>query len=606
MTFKRLISFGLIGLLVFTTTAGPASVADTEDTEQEDTDSEGSYEAKHEVIYSNLSASGTQQSLYVINQFDVTEPGQLTDSGTYAEVHNLTNLEDMENDDGQVTFTATDSEPFYYQGDVDEQALPWSFNINYFLDGEEMEPEEMLGQDGQVTIAIETEGLEEDTLPFYENYLLQISMTLESDIFRQVEAADGTVASAGQDQQVTFTVLPEEDGDFSVEANATDFEFGGFEISAIPNNMSVDSPETDEMVDELGSLSDGIADVHDGVSDLQGGISELNDGVVELQDGSAAFLNGAYELEGSSSDLVSGSQSIQTALQQINQNLAETGDTDLSELRELEDGLREMSGGLYGVADGLETLRINYQEAFGALDETMATIPNNEISEEEIQALYNTEADADVLDQLVASYEASLNARGTYYAVRDAFTAVEPTLNEMNDSIENIAYNLDRMANELNNNMEQMDGGGLGELQSGIASLTDEYAGFHAGLIDYTDGVNQLAYSYDELHNGVGDLADGVHEFMIGVNELEDGTGELASETSDLPEQMQSEIDEMMDEFDHSDFEPVSFTSEDNEKIRTVQFVIQTEKITHDEDDEDDEVEDDDESIWDRFLSLFR
>lgn len=81
---------------------------------------------------------------------------------------------------------------------------------------------------------------------------------------------------------------------------------------------------------------------------------------------------------------------------------------------------------------------------------------------------------------------------------------------------------------------------------------------------------------------------------------------ELETATSDIPEQMQEEIDEMISQYDKSDFEAISFVSaENNELVNNVQFVIQTEGIVLPDDTEEASEEDDDPSIWQRFLALF-
>jgi len=69
---------------------------------------------------------------------------------------------------------------------------------------------------------------------------------------------------------------------------------------------------------------------------------------------------------------------------------------------------------------------------------------------------------------------------------------------------------------------------------------------------------------------------------------------------------MQEEIDEMISQYDKSDFDPVSFVSEENDEItNSVQFVIQTDSIQPEEDTEEAEEEEENEGFWDRLLNLF-
>ncbi|GAA0453695.1 YhgE/Pip domain-containing protein [Alkalibacillus silvisoli] len=602
---KRLLFIVIASLLLIPSFA-IATSGESESDEPSSTQGEGSYSEKHEVIYATLDAGGEQDAMYVVNQFNVTESGEMVDFGPYESVQNLTNLEEMSLNSDEVTFSATEDQ-FYYQGNLNGMPLPWTFDVGYTLDGEEVDANDILGEDGQLQIEIETNANDDVDPVFYDNYLLQISLTLDSEIYNQIEAEDGTIASAGKNKQVTFTVMPGEDEHFIVEANVSDFEFDGVEISALPASMSVDQPETGEMKDEMSSLSDGIAEVHDGVGDLQDGVSEMNDGIIELHDGSFEYLDGMRELDDGSSDLIEGSLAIDDALRQMSAGFDADHEMDFSEIEELSQGLKEIADGLYEIEGGLSELRGNYQEALEALDNAIEAIPSGELDEEDIEGVYASGADRDVVDQLVETYEAALQAKGTYDAVSEAFNVVDPVLSELEHSIHDIASNLDMIADELAGSIDDMDFiDDLAQLQEGLNEISSQYGEFHAGLIEYTDGVGELSESYSDIHDGIGELSEGTAELEDGVHELHDGTGELAEETSNLPDQMQEEIDEMMNDFDHSDFDPVSFVSERNEAIETVQFVIQTESITMEDDDDEEIVEEEDKGIWERFLDLFR
>ena len=73
-----------------------------------------------------------------------------------------------------------------------------------------------------------------------------------------------------------------------------------------------------------------------------------------------------------------------------------------------------------------------------------------------------------------------------------------------------------------------------------------------------------------------------------------------------MPGDLQSEVDEMMDDYDASDFEPKSFVSEQNEKVDVVQFVLQTEPIEVEEPETTEEADEEEKSFWDRLMDLFK
>src|SRR5699024_8546330 len=146
----------------------------------------------------------------------------------------------------------------------------------------------------------------------------------------------------------------------------------------------------------------------------------------------------------------------------------------------------------------------------------------------------------------------------------------------------------------------------LAELQKDLSTLASEYKSFHTGLVSYTGGINSLATSYAKLDHGLQELSGGTSELDRGAKELHDGTNELQQNTSDLPNQMQLELEELMEEFDFSDFKPKSFVSNENKNVNVVQFVLKTERIEMEEPDTTDGAEVEEKGFWDRFLDLFR
>ncbi|WP_245998117.1 YhgE/Pip domain-containing protein [Aquisalibacillus elongatus] len=601
---KRILLILMSCLLVIPTFLVSAT-SDTSN-EEDSPSGEGIYSEKHEVVYATLQATGEQDGMYIVNNFNIEEPGKITDYGEYTTVKNLTDLTEITQNEQQVEFTAKD-EQFFYQGDLNGKPLPWDIDINYSLNGESLSADELLGNDGKLQIDIDTTQNDEADTIFYNNYLLQISVPLDSEIYQNIETDEGIVANAGKNKQVTFTVMPEKDGNFTIEADVKNLELESFEITAMPSTMSVDSPDSDDMTEDMESLSDATAEVNDGLKELKGGISDLNDGVSELENGSGDYQTGIHDLDGGSAELIEGSGSIDQALEEMSQSLNQGESFDTSELRELQEGLLQIASGLEETEEGLTELKDGYEEAYNALDDSMQGIPEGDLSEEELAEVVQNNPESEAVQKLVETYEAAQVAKGTYAQVNDAFQQVSPTLDQVIGSLEEMRTNLETMASELDTSLNEMDSNGsLNELQEGLDQLSTEYKTFHSGLVDYTNGVSELSNSYDGLHNGITDLSSGTSELENGAAELHDGTTELMESTSDLPEEMQNEIDNMINEYDKSDFEPVSFVSPKNEKVETVQFVIKTESIKHDDEDEEEPEEEEPKGFWEKLMDLFR
>ncbi|MEW9033193.1 MAG: YhgE/Pip domain-containing protein, partial [Planifilum fimeticola] len=396
----------------------------------------GSYSGKSEVVYATLEADGDQKEIYVVNKFSVDRPGKIIDYGPYTRVENLTDLTEMEVDGQRVGFV-TSKDLFYYQGTLKDRPLPWDIDVSYRLNGKTLPPEQLLGQDGKLEIRIHTRANEKaGENPFFENYMLQISLTLDPEIYENVEAKDGTIAEAGKNQQVTFTVMPGKEANFVVRAEVRDLEMESIQITGIPPSLSVDIPDTDGMMDGMKSLSDAVQGIDASISELNKGMAELHQGVEGLHGGSKKYKQGIRELEQGSAELIEGSESIRDALRKLSRSLGGDADQiDAGQLKELQKRLADMAGGLKQTENSLTALQDRYTKAFHALDRSMAAIPAQDISEEDIRQLKASGADPRVVEQLVQTYTAARAAKDAYTVVKGSFQAVNPTLKEVARSV---------------------------------------------------------------------------------------------------------------------------------------------------------------------------
>ncbi len=566
--------------------------------------------SKDEVVYANLSADGAVGGVHVVNHFEVTGAGRITDHGGFASLVNLTDTQPLSQQGDAVSFAATPGD-FYYQGNMAAAELPWSFQIVYTLDGVPTPPQQLSGKSGKLEIRVATAANPKANPVFHGNYVLQISVTLDRDRCADVRSPGATIASAGKNLVINQTVLPGKDADFAVTAAVQDFVMEGIQITAMPFSMNVELPDTGAMAGDLGKLADAIADFNDGAGELADGAAKLKTGADALLGGSSDFKNGLNKLNGGSGTLTQGSARIRDALAQIAASLGEglSGGAGLGDLAQLPAGLKQLAQGLKDASGGLAGLKDGLAAANQALQSAMAGIPAPSVSSAQIQALYakTDPAQHAVLDALVASYQAAQTAKGTYDQVKGAFDAVGPSLGTVSGSLNTIADTLDQTAAQLE---EALSGSDLTEqlqqLSEGLTELSKNYSQFHEGLVKYTGGLGKLASGYAGFHSGVASIADGVGDLSAGLGELSDGAGQLRDETAAMSQDMQTEIDRLLDEYTGSDFVPVSFTSPRNQNVSLVQFVLRCEGIEEPEEAEKQQVvEPEKEGVWDRFLALF-
>ena len=166
----------------------------------------------------------------------LTEEGTYTHYGRYTAVSNLTDTSPIEYTSGVVTLTAPAGR-YYYQGTLRRAKMPWDVEITYTLNGQEISPDELGGRSGELEVSIHTTANSGFDAYFTENYMLQISVTLDAARCENITTRNGTVASAGSDKTITFVVLPDTEGDVSFSADVSNFEMSGFTIAAVPYSI---------------------------------------------------------------------------------------------------------------------------------------------------------------------------------------------------------------------------------------------------------------------------------------------------------------------------------------------------------------------------------
>ncbi|WP_182199732.1 YhgE/Pip domain-containing protein [Paraliobacillus salinarum] len=610
MKTRKLFLLTMILMLVF-----PSVITHAEN-------NDGEVVAKEEVVYATLGAEGMLTDIYVVNILDVTNPGQIIDYGKYTSVKNLTTVSPIEQKEDEIIIEPSEKGEFYYQGNMANQALPWDVQIDYRLDGKKISPKQLAGQSGHLEMKIKTSQNEAVDKSFFENYLLQISATAGSDVFKHVQAADASIANAGEDLVVNWTVMPEKKGDFTLEADVTNFEMQGIEIAALPSSMPIESPDTEALTSDFESLHNAISEINNGVGELENGISGLNSGVGELKNGSASFQGGLNEAAGSSSSLVNASDTIGQSLEKISESIGNSAEApDLSELSQLQEGLNQIAKGLEDASDGLSNLNKGFTEANNGLKQVMQGLPNPPASDEalqakvaEMKAVVDAFADDDPKKQtaveMMKTYQAAIQAKGAYNQAKEVFNAVGPALTATGESLITMSGQLSTMASELGGALESMDiGNSFAQLEQGLTQLANNYGDFHAGLVEYTGGVEQLSDSYAGINQGISELTNGTNELATGAGELHNGTKELETSTADLPNEIKEQIDAMLAQYDKSDYEPVSFVSKENKDVERVQFVIRTENIEQQEDEASSDTEQQpkqQKNLWDKIIDLFK
>ncbi len=604
---KRIYSCVIAVILIsFTFLHWNTTILSAQESPSKSVSTNGEIASKEEVVYALLDPIGTVKQVYVVNILNVTSSGQITDYGSYSSLKNLTTTDTFVQTLDRITVPAPIGR-FYYQGSLSDNRLPWTIIITYTLNGTTIDAEELPGKSGNLEINIHTERNSDLNPEFYDNYLLQVSITLDTSKCSNISAPEATLANAGSDKLITFPVIPGAEGELTINTEVKDFEMKGLEISAVPFSIDITLPDTAEYTDDLVLLSDAISELSDGINSISHGVAELNIGTERLKEGSSGFKTGLEEINSSSSELINASSEISDALTTVFRMLTEASDrSDLTSLTQLPGYLITISTGIEELAGGLKELSTNYSRAYSSLDTAIGSIPKTEITNEALQTLIMNNPMDTTVGLLVEYYTAARTIQGTYQMVSPVFEAMNTNLPVINTNLATISESLNTLAAQLTASFEKTDLlNSITQLSDGITLLSTNYEAFHNGIQSYTEGISQLCKAYGNLDNGISEIVDGTEELANGMEAMKDGATELDAQTTTMPEQLASTIDDLLAAYDTSAFTPVSFLSEKNDKVISVQFVFRTEDIIKPEITSEETDHDLTETFWSRLKALF-
>jgi len=492
--------------------------------------------AKEEVIYANLTASGAVTGVYAVNSFSVQAGDTVADHGSYTAVRNMTTSDAVEQSGDTVTVHVTEDGKLYYEGTMDAAtALPWVVELG--------------GKSGALSIRLQVSRNPDCTGSFFDDYALQVTMSLDTGLARNISAPGATVANVGSKKQLSYILLPGADSDVTVTADVTDFAMDAVSLNGVRLNLNLD----------LGDM-----DLTGILEQLQSGSVQLDDGANALADGIAQVQAGIDTLNGNSGALTGGSARVRAALTQMQTALnGISASTD--ELNTLLDASTQIRDGIARLDEGAAQLeqQVSFEAYKAILKENGLDLDvvkdGNAKAIEQLQGMVWMMPQLKDVILLLQGSTANIDAMQTYL-----------------DTVNGGIAQLHEGSSTLN--------GSYGEFDAGVRQLAGVLTGMLGNLSVLTDGVNQLAAQYVQLDDGLNAYTDGVAQLKAGVAQLAEGasqltggTGELRSSVSDID--MGAQLDGLLNSLSGGG-EVQSFTSAENTEVSAVQFALQTTAIT--------------------------
>ena len=406
-------------------------------------------------------------------------------------------------------------------------------------------------------------------------------------------------------------------------------------------------------------LAASMGGVDSAAEELLAGAQGLEAGITALDTGLGQVCAGLDQLAAQSGGITEGSAQMYAALLQIQQGLGSLpAPEDISGLTAASadimtaiNGLTTAAGALKDAVDydtynstvGAQTLKSSNSSVISAIDAQIAALSGDPANDETIAvlqqaktALAQNNACIDATQSYFGSLETSatglhdgLVSLQTQYSAFDAglqsmaasLASLPASLTLLSDSVDSLVTQYAALNNgiiEYTAGVVEVQGGcsavygGVGELVSGSGSLTDGLEQLTTAAGQLKSGSQQLSGAMSEFDDGIVELAKGINELRNGVDELYNGagkltdaTGELNGSVSGMDTQITDQIDEMIGSVSGGSGKVVSFVSQKNTNVSSVQFIMKTRGVKVEEAKEPQEQDITKKSFWEKLLILF-
>lgn len=533
-------------------------------------------------------------------------------------MEDVSDLKEITNIKGDETFTQNgkkliwqaNGKDIYYEGTTDKQ-VPITERVTYYLDGTEIEPEQLAGKSGKVTIRFDYENHEKTTiekdgkkLEVYVPFTVMTGMVV-SDDFTNIEVTNGRVISDGKNNIVVGMAMPglheslqKESDDFD-----SDIEFPDYvEVSADVENFSLEMTASIAMSGllsdlnlgdiDLSDIEDSIKDLSDGSEQLQDGSKQMKDGLGTLKDRMGEFTKGASDLSSGIKDYTEGTKKLKDGLHTLNASVGT-----------LSKGAEALDASAKTIASGVKTLD---QALHAPMSENEKAAAKQQVSKqfaensETYQYIYqsaasnftNTITSEATVGQIQAGIagvgltsDGVVAALAQYYAEHgfiDATTGKQysPTQCQATVPGTNTTYAAYFAGSVLKGGLAQAVAGGIAangsdavgksvvsacESAAQTAAIqgaenakqtiaaqieaVDETSGYSlvSGTSALSEGISTLAANVPELVSGVSQLATGANTLVANNDQLKNGAFDLSDGANKIAEGV-GQLDDGADE----------------------------------------------------------
>lgn len=461
---------------------------------------------KHETVYVLMDADGQVDRVIVSEQLSNPEQANsIEDFSVLEDIQNASGTETFQQDGNRLSWEAQ-GKRIDYQGTFHGE-MPLEVNISYYLNGQKLSADDIVGKSGDVKIRFDYTISRQDIIQG-ENcphpYTLLSGLVFDNQYFSDVQVSRGKVIDDGSKTLVcgiSFPGLLETLGSDAEELGLADY----LEITAHTDKFTLGGTYSVALSGVLPELQwDNQEGVEAKLNELNAGLNTLNDSSKLLVRGSDQASQGAVQLDQGFQTLAANLEELQSA----GDKLAEGSTTLATSLQELSDHSADLNAGITQLEQSIfASASLQLAQAMG--QDAIALTPEN----------YE-----EVLTGLAQSL--SQNPSGT----NPEATAQLTQLKQQLDSMASLTAGLRAYTQ------------GVDQASAGSARLAEGATTLQQGVIALNQGAGELAQGSHELNGGLAKLKNGMIRFdQLGIQRLvntfrQEGLQDLGDRLQDIQE----------------------------------------------------------------------
>ena len=465
---------------------------------------------KEENVYASLEEDGTVSGVYVVNEYDLEKDTRITDYGDYTEVTNLTTEDKIEETADGYTVEGKKGK-FYYQGNLETKELPWKIQISYYLNGEKKNPKELAGESGNLEIRISVKKNEKVKGDYFEDYLLQATVTLDSEKCKNIQAEGATLANVGADKQILYNIMAGQEKEFSITSEVTDFEMDGISFQGVPMSFAIDTDsldmtalyeQTDELKEAVSQLDEGAGSLKEGTGELAEGSSQLLDATGSLAQGAVSLKTGTDGAASGSSSLVRGSQELETGIGAYLNGVSSAASGSKSLIQgadSLKEGVPVLEAGAGQLAEGTRTYTEGTESYIDGVQAYISGVDQLKEGAGQLAGLKNL---GEVSQGVTVLKDSSQQLTDGAAALSDGLEALQSQLRLLEDSRE--GGQLQEMLGSLQEAAQAMD--------SVQAKAGEMFSLYHEAAGELQEAENILSQAESELQSQADRASDSINQ----------------------------------------------------------------------------------------------